>query len=448
MNKVKQLNQHYKDLRHAYGVEVATAMVFRSIRKKYFKFTSFSKSQPNAPVGKLPNVDNIFYSRFPNLTPILPALPKLNSERKINLMALSINGKHIFGGTATALVFAMKLSIQMNIKLRLVCTDYPGTLDNIEEFLKEYDINFDLKNLELFNAAPRSIYSPVHLEVRKDDIFIATTWWSAYLCEKLQPSTKFIYFVQDYEPIFSPNGDEQILANGSYLLKDRFIPIVNTKILLDYFVQNNYEEFKKYNLSFEPSFLKSIFDIKNKKTVKQKKKKLFFYARPNVARNMYYLGLQALVKAFEDNILDLNEWEIFFAGGETPELEIVKKLNSKNLGKMNLREYGKFAANVDLAISLMMAPHPSYPPLEMAASGAIVVTTLYENKVDLSMYSKNILVAEYTIDSILSKIKEALRIDEKTRQINFQQNNILSNWDESFKNTIPYILKLYNNANY
>ena len=28
----------------------------------------------------------------------------------------------------------------------------------------------------------------------------------------------------------------------------------------------------------------------------------------------------------------------------------------------------------------MLSPHPSYPPLEMAASGGVAVTTVYANK--------------------------------------------------------------------
>jgi len=441
--KIKNFWEYYRELRHTHGVDIATAMVIRNFRKKYLRFTEISNKENKLQYGKAIGVDDLFYQRFPHLVPILPSLPHIDAQRKINLMTLSLNGKHIFGGIATSLIFAMNLSTKMNIKLRIVCTDVPGTLENLSEFLERYNIQFDLNNVELFNAAPRSVYNPVHLEVRKDDIFIATTWWSAYLTDQLQPNNKFIYFVQDYEPIFSANGDEQVLANGTYLLKDRFIPIVNTKILHDYYVQNNYEEFSKHNLYFEPAFSDSIFTPRLTSKDEDAMKILFFYARPSVARNLFYLGLNSIKKAFDDGLLDSKKWEVYFAGAENREIEISKGFIAKNLGKMDIQDYGKFSHNVDLAISLMMAPHPSYPPLEMAASGARVVSTQYKNKTDLTNYSKNIFLADYSVESIIKKIRQTTEISETERIENVKSSHIQNNWNEAFEDVINKIQKYF-----
>ena len=442
-NKIKKIWAYYRELRHAHGVDIATAMVIRNFRKKYLRFTEISNKEKNLSYGKTVGVEDLFYQKFPHLVPILPSLPHINMERRINLMTLSLNGKHIFGGIATSLIFAMNLSSKMNIKLRIVCTDVPGTLENLSEFLERYNIKFDLNNVELFNAAPRSVYNPVHLEVRKDDIFIATTWWSAYLTDQLQPNSKFIYFVQDYEPIFSANGDEQVLANATYLLKDRFIPVVNTKILHDYYVQNNYEEFSKHNLYFEPAFSDSIFTPRLLSKDDDAKKILFFYARPSVARNLFYLGLNSIKKAFDDGVLDSKRWEVYFAGAENHEIEISRNFVAKNLGKMDIQDYGKFANKVDLAISLMMAPHPSYPPLEMAISGSRVVSTQYQNKTNLTNYSKNILLADYSVESIVDRIKLAMDISEVERVENLKSSKILNDWNKAFEDVIQKIQKYF-----
>ena len=41
-------------------------------------------------------------------------------------------------------------------------------------------------------------------------------------------------------------------------------------------------------------------------------------------------------------------------------------------------------------ISLMVSPHPSYPPLEMSTFGVRTITNQYENK-DLSYFNENII---------------------------------------------------------
>lgn len=121
---------------------------------------------------------------------------------------------------------------------------------------------------------------------------------------------------------------------------------------------------------------------------------------------MFYLGLQSITHIFRNKILDDNEWEIFFASEEMSEIQITNNLIAKNKGKMTINEYADFAKSVNLAISIMNAPHPSYPPLEMAASGAVVITTEYENKKNLDMYSENIIVCEYNLDSIVQAVNK------------------------------------------
>lgn len=86
--------------------------------------------------------------------------------------------------------------------------------------------------------------------------------------------------VQDYEPIFYANGDERLLAEMTYRLKDRFIPIVNTSILLSYYIDRNYNDFKKYGCFFEPSFDKRLFKPLTNldfKLAPSKKKKVMFF---------------------------------------------------------------------------------------------------------------------------------------------------------------------------
>ena len=52
----------------------------------------------------------------------------------------------------------------------------------------------------------------------------------------------------------------------------------------------------------------------------------------------------------------------------------------RSLGKIPWPDYPGFLSGVDLGLSLMLSPHPSHPPIEMAAAGARVVTNRFEGK--------------------------------------------------------------------
>ena len=66
----------------------------------------------------------------------------------------------------------------------------------------------------------------------------------------------------------------------------------------------------------------------------------------------------------------------------------------------------------DILLSLMLSPHPSYPPLEMAASGGLVVTTSYEGKSarQLASLSANIVATEPTLEAITAGLATFVRV--------------------------------------
>jgi len=60
------------------------------------------------------------------------------------------------------------------------------------------------------------------------------------------------------------------------------------------------------------------------------------------------------------------------------------------MGKAPLHEYATLLSESMIGISLMVSPHPSYPPLEMAYAGMKTITNSYEGK-DLSQRSDTIV---------------------------------------------------------
>ena len=50
------------------------------------------------------------------------------------------------------------------------------------------------------------------------------------------------------------------------------------------------------------------------------------------------------------------------------------------LGKLSFDEYAYWLNRASIGVSLMVSPHPSYPPLEMAEAGLLTITNTFAGK--------------------------------------------------------------------
>ncbi len=112
-----------------------------------------------------------------------------------------------------------------------------------------------------------------------------------------------------------------------------------------------------------------------------------------------------------------------------------------NLGKMDMPSYIQLMQSVDIAVSPMMAPHPNYPTLEFAAAGAAVVTTRYGIKQDLSKYSKNIVMADISVESLAGAIKTAAQMSVAQRVQNKKSSTIGSSWVDTLDKPVGRIIR-------
>jgi hypothetical protein len=124
-----------------------------------------------------------------------------------------------------------------------------------------------------------------------------------------------------------------------------------------------------------------------------KQKKIIVYGRPSVARNLFGLIVEGLRVWQGTNPEAHCIFELVFAGEPFDEAQISELENARTVGKLSLEEYAQLLNESAIGIALMMSPHPSYPPLEMAAAGCQVITNAYEFK-DLTRRAPNILSLE------------------------------------------------------
>lgn len=377
-------------------------------------------------------LEKIYYNSLQFITPLNPALPLVGQEAAIVLLLPTLDGKSFYGGTATALVVAGRAAQLQNKPLRIVQTLKTGTASNLESFFKKEGISLAENRIDVTSVADRAYNVYGYLPMHPDDVYIASAWWDAYLINQLPLTQKFIYLIQDFEPIFYNNSDLYVLAESTYKF-DSFVPLCNTKLMSDFVTERSYNQiFKsKQTLWFEPAVSRI-----NSGVVKQKKsgekKRLFLYGRPDVHRNLFFTAINAIDFSLKASFILNDEWELFMAGQDSiPDIKLSSGAVIKNLGKMNMEDYINFSKTVDLAVSPMMAPHPNYPTLEFASIGTVVVTTKYANKTDLSNYSKNIVMTDIDAESMAGGIKKAVSLIGEQSKQNIKTNSIGEDWSKA-----------------
>lgn len=389
-------------------------------------------------------LEKVYYDTIPFVLPINPALPRVGQKASVVLLIPSLDGKSFYGGAATALVVAAKIALHMKRPLRIVQTTKTGVPAGLQQFFDREGVRINSEeDITILSVAERAYNVYGYLAMHPDDVFIASAWWDAHALHSLPMKRRFIYLIQDFEPIFYNNSDQYVLAEETYM-KPGFVPVCNTKLMLEFMLQRGYPRFKEQDsFFFEPAVSRSKQAAGSKPKKPNEKKVLFLYGRPNVHRNLFFTALNSLEHAFNAGFLDPKEWDLCMAGDDKlPDIKLASGPTIRNKGKLSMEDYIAFSATVDIAVSPMMAPHPNYPTLEFSSTGAQVVTTRYANKVDLSGYSPNIIMCDTNVESMAQAINEAAqRVSTKNRKRPTTNNTQLpQTWDDSLDTIIEQVI--------
>ncbi|RYZ91141.1 MAG: glycosyltransferase [Proteobacteria bacterium] len=365
-----------------------------------------------------------------------------NPKRRLNILLPHLEPKGIYGGIATATLIALKFkAANPDVDLRFLLTDGEGSFEALDTIMKPFfgaaydDIEYEIQTL--YNRKHHSV------GVHQNDRFVTTAWWTCNSAKSICGNSPFLYLIQDYEPCFYPWSEEYAGAAASYNMN--FVPIFNTDVLRDFFEigkivsQEQIDKGAYFNPAIDGKFFKpkTIVDKSPKS-----KRRLFFYGRPSVARNLFSTGVQALSRAVKAGILNANDWEFVSAGEMHDAVELDTGVYMKSIGKMSYQEYADILKEIDIGMSLMLSPHPSYPPLEIASVGNICVTNGYANK-DLSQWHPNIISCEPSVDGIVDGLEKAVSklnsgdIVDPVKALS--ASKISFDWDESLKSTLTLI---------
>ena len=374
--------------------------------------------------------------------------PQLLIRPHINVLLPSLRLRHMSGGPNTALLLAAQLA-DVGEWVRIIATDASMEGEHVELYphmdaLFQRPVNRE--RIALVDGFDRTF----PIQIGANDIFLATAWWTAQMVKSAIAQTnydKFIYLIQDFEPILHEGSTLQARALETYGLPH--IPVINTRLLLDHLVKESCGCYKDSSFVSEATYFEPAIDrthyfpaIKQVDVAAKKRHVLLFYARPTMARrNLYEIGLVALRQAVASGVIDKDSWEVWAMGEKLEPVSLGNGVFLNPLPWMSFDAYAERVRTADLLLSLMLSPHPSYPPLEMAASGKFVVTNSFSVKTAERMQalSPNIIVAAPTPDSVaaglenvVGRINAGLPSADPTGTI-----DLPSTWDESLGAIIP-----------
>lgn len=356
--------------------------------------------------------------------------------RRLNLVTDTINSDSLLGGVATALIVATEFANKWDCELRIITRNTETNPLNYENIIKISGIQ-PAKKVSFYSDYDRFNRDiDYKLEISPQDIFFATSWWSAMAIAETTIRKRFFYIIQEVETFFYNYGGERVLCE-QVMNNPNIDFIINSGYLNQYF-KTHERNIAENSCYFEPAFSKKLY---KEKTFEEKERfKLFFYARPNNPRNLYPVGVEFLKKAVEKGILDTEEWDVYCVGQNAPIITFANGAQSINLGQLSWTEYADFLTDVDLGLCLMYTPHPSYPPFDVASSGGVVLSNKMLNKTSFDM-CKNVILADLDEDAFMESFKEAVSLakNKQRRKKNYEENTIPRNWSATLENTIAYM---------
>ena len=225
---------------------------------------------------------------------------------------------------------------------------------------------YDWNSVEDARKALAEWYGPLEAELvlgidgfRPSEVTFATGWQTAYWVAKHRASRHRMYFVQDYEPYFSPVSSEYYFAEGTYRLGLKAITAgqwLSDKLSSEFGMECRAVSF---GVDHERYRVQDVADPSENLNI-------LFYSRHVTPRRLFEIGLLALAKVCREE----PRAAVIFAGGDVGGVEV--PFHHLNAGEMKLDDLPELYARCQLSL-VLSGTNLSLLPLEVSACGCPVV---------------------------------------------------------------------------
>ncbi|TDN67202.1 glycosyltransferase [Paraburkholderia sp. BL10I2N1] len=372
--------------------------------------------------------------------------PRRSSTPTLHILLPSLQARHATGGPNTAYILGLQLAHE-GIPVGFISTDAP--LDDDLNVIKSHVRGLtglcpDDLDIEFRDGSDRT----QSLAIGFNDVLMATAWWTA---QAAQPVTSMLrrkriyYLVQDYETLFY--GASENFADAEATYDFDHLPVINTSFLRDHLVSRSIgryanSDFASRAIVFEPAIDQSRFHPQDR--VAGAPRRVLFYARPTVAkRNLFGLGVAVLRAAVEKGLFGNDGWEFVGMGEQFEPIPLGRGYTLAPAPWLGFDAYAEQVRSADIMLSLMLSPHPSYPPLEMAACGGVAVTTVFGSKTAtrLAELSSNVIGADPKIGDMLTALARARAMsDDRGRRQSVSPLRLPGTWRESLSPAVERLV--------
>jgi SAM-dependent methyltransferase len=364
----------------------------------------------------------------------LPTFVDQRAPPTLTVLTDSVDADRLFGDVATAMVVGVFVARRLKARLRLVARDLapdPGALGGI---LRAHRIGWDGQTD--FVHLPSGDQRPVPLGDK--DLVLATSWRTARAALGSVNPARVLYLIQEDERMFYPHGDLRLRCS-ELLSEPRLRVLVSTRQLFEHLTNSSepLPHIRKHGLWFNPAL--PPFPRPNApRPPTTGRQNFFFFAWPNNDRTPHWRGLEALHAAMKEGVLASDQWNIHFVGRELPDLELPGGVRPWVWPRLTWSEYVDLVSIMDLGLCPMDTPHASYPPLDLAASGAVVVT----NKKSFEQWSRNIIAAQSSVSALTDALRDGVKLsrDREQRFANCATDNIPREWEPELGPVIERLL--------
>jgi len=342
---------------------------------------------------------------LPELQRISPTSSRV-ADLRVNLVIGTLDSELMYGGGRTALSLFAHVADAVGSRSRIISVErLPAALSDVEEHSRSY-VDDESPMRSLVGLKERA---GDRLPVGPRDVFVATYWSTAEAVLRVREWQRatyatvprhFLYVIQDYEPGFYPGSAQSMLARSTYELPDEVIAVFNTSLLRDYFRSQRLTF--AHEFVFEPRLPAELRMVREQGDLRERT--VVVYGRPQRPRNAFPLIVEAL-RRWHETDARATSWTCVSAGQSHEAIDLGgAQLHS--LGKLDMKAYAELLGRSAVGIALMVSPHPSYPPLEMAHLGLLVITNRFGDK-DLSTWHENITsLADVTPERMAATISE------------------------------------------
>ena len=277
------------------------------------------------------------------------------------------------------------------------------------------------------------------LAISPSDNCVATVWYSAYFANKIMEcigGRPFLYLIQDYESSFFPGGSLFSMADESYCFS--YNALFSSKPLMLNFLTRSIGMFsvREPKYTYFNNACASYLPPKDEFIPTKSTRKLAFYSRPTVNRNMFELGALTLIESYRKGLFAEGHWEFYGVGIGDISIDLDEKSALQQMPRMTLKEYQVAISKFDLGLCLMASPHPSLLPFDLAGSGAVVVTNTFGVKTReyFAGLCDNIIARRPTLEQLVTGMGQAIHMveDREARYLSAQRMTYPREWKETF----------------